>query len=88
MAHFLPTGTLPAAPHVLASVQPWAPTAPGPEVGTQEDAWLGWHHFNATMSSLGVMLCHVTAGNNDTRYNTRTHRQTESDAQANRFISL
>lgn len=53
MAHFLPTGTLPAAPHVLASVQPRgthrAATAPGEEMGTQEDAWLGWHHFHAAL---------------------------------------
>ncbi|KAK1885864.1 Hemagglutinin-neuraminidase [Dissostichus eleginoides] len=65
MAHFLPTGTLPAAPHVLASVRPRAPTgpaaAPGPEVGTQEDAWLDWHHFHAALSSMDVMLCNVTA---------------------------
>lgn len=58
MAHFLPMGTLPAAPHVLASVRPRgthrAATAPGAEVGAQEDAWLGWHHFHAERRSLGV----------------------------------
>lgn len=71
MAYFLPTGTLPAAPHVLASVQPRgthrAATAPRAEVGAQEDAWLGWRHFNAALNSPGVMLCDATAGDNDTR---------------------
>ncbi|KAI9525590.1 hypothetical protein NQZ68_006139 [Dissostichus eleginoides] len=47
-----------------------AAAAPGPEVGTQEDAWLDWHHFHAALSSMDVMLCNVTAGDNDTRYHT------------------
>lgn len=42
MAHFLPTGTLPAAPHALASGQPRgthrAATALRVEVGAQEAA--------------------------------------------------
>lgn len=71
MAYFLPTGTLPAAPHVLASVQPRgthrAATAPRAEVGAQEDARLGWRHFNAALNSPCVMLCDATAGDNDTR---------------------
>lgn len=72
MAHFLPTGTLPAAPHVLASVQPRgthrAATAPGAEVGAQEKtAGSKWHRFHAALSSPGVMLCSVTAGDSDTR---------------------
>lgn len=71
MAHFLPVETLPAAPHVLASVQPRgthrAATALKAEVGTQEDAWLGWHHFHAALSSQGAMPRDVTAGDSDTR---------------------
>lgn len=71
MAHFLPTGTLPAAPHVLASVQPRgthrAATVPRAEMGAKDDAPLGWRHFHAALNSLGVMHCDATAGDNDTR---------------------
>lgn len=71
MAHFLPKGTLPAAPHVLASVQPRGThrpaTAPGAEVGTQEETpGFGWHHLHTALNSLGVMLHDVTAGDSDT----------------------
>lgn len=60
MGRFLPTGTLPAALHMLASLQPrgahGACAAPGAEVASQEDAWLGWHHFHATLSFVAMML--------------------------------
>lgn len=60
MGRFLPTGNLPAALHMLASLQPrgthGASAEPRAEVTAQEAAWLAWHHFHATLSFLGVML--------------------------------
>lgn len=73
MAHFLPTGTLPAAPHVLASVQPRgthraATVLGGPRVGTQKRRLtLTGIVFMQHCSSPGVMPRDVTAGDSDTR---------------------
>lgn len=91
MAHFLPTESLPAAPHALASVQPRGTrSATGRGGCAGKEVWFGCLHFHATLNSLGVMLCDATAGGCDTHRHTRTHahEQTESDVQANRPISL
>lgn len=63
MAHFLPTGTFPAAPHALASGQPRgthrAATALQAKVGTEEAA------------AVATMLCDApqrnSRGDSDTR---------------------
>lgn len=90
MAHFLPTEILPAAPHVLAALQPRGThraTGRGGQAHCQP-VCLGCLHFHAPLTSVGVMLRDATAGGCDTHRHPPAHRQTESDVQANRPISL
>lgn len=56
MAHFLPKETLPAASHVLASLQPrgtHGATGRGERAG--KNVWFGCLHFHAMLNSLDVM---------------------------------
>lgn len=59
MAHFLPTGTLPAAPHALASGQPRGTHRAATDLGAQEAA------------AVAMMLCDApqrdSRGDSDTR---------------------
>lgn len=78
MARFLPTETLPAASHALASVQPrgtQGATGRGGHAGKK--VWFGCLNFHATLNSLGVMLCDATAGGCDTHRHTRTQANQE-----------
>lgn len=83
MALFLPAEALPAAPHVLASLQPrgtHSATGRGGCAGEKKKkkrSGFGCLHFHATLSSLGVILRDATAGGRDTHRHTRIQANPE-----------